>query len=135
VLASRKDAAAARAAFDQMKSYRSQIAAAMPNERPDDHEFAAWLDRAVAQGEAVVALASGDSARGVELLRAGADAEAALPIPFGPPVLAKPSIELLGDELLALGRRSEAAAAYRKSLASAPNRRRSVDGLKAALAR
>jgi hypothetical protein len=135
VLASRKDAAAARAAFDQMKSYRSQIAAAMPTERPDDHEFAAWLDRAVAQGEAVIALAGGDSARGIELLRAGADAEAALPIPFGPPVLAKPSIELLGDELLAMGRRSEAAAAYRKALASAPNRRRSVDGLKAALAR
>ena len=106
--------------------------AALPREWPDDHETVAWLDRAVAQGEAVVALASGATARGIELLQAGADAEAALPVPFGPPVLANPSAELLGDELLAMGRKAEAAAAFRRALASAPNRRRSVEGLKAA---
>jgi hypothetical protein len=103
----------------------------MPTEYPDDHESAAWLDRAVAQGEAIVALASGEKARGVRLLKSAADAEAALPVPFGPPVLAKPSAELLGDELLAEGRKAEAADAYRRALATAPNRRRSVEGLKA----
>jgi hypothetical protein len=133
MLASRQDPAASRAALEQMKDYRSQIAAAMAAEYPDDRESAPWLDRAVAQGEAVVALATGDEARGFELLRATADAEAALPVPFGPPVLAKPSIELLGDELLARGRKPEAAAAYRRALASAPNRRRSIEGLRAAL--
>ena len=135
LLASRKDAAAARAALAQMNAYRSEIVAAMRAERPDDHEKSPWLDRAVAQGEAVVALASGEEARGISMLKAAADAEAALPVPFGPPVLAKPSIELLADELLASGRKSEAAAAYRRALASAPNRRRSVDGLKAAESR
>jgi tetratricopeptide (TPR) repeat protein len=134
VLASRTDAAAVRAAVDQMKDYRAQIAAAMPTERPDDHESAAWLDRALAQSEAVMALASGDEERGIELLRAAAKAEAALPVPFGPPVLAKPSAELLGDELFASGRKDAAATAYRQALAAAPNRRRSVEGLKASMA-
>jgi hypothetical protein len=131
MLASRHDVSAARAALDQMKAHRLQIAPAMPAEYPDDHESAAWLDRAVAQGEAVVALASGETARGIRLLETAVDAEAALPVPFGPPVLAKPSAELLGDELLAEGRKAEAAAAYRRALATAPNRRRSVEGLKA----
>ena len=131
VLASRKDAAAAGAALDQMKAYRIQIAAAMSTEWPDDHESAAWLDRAIAQGEAVLALASGEEDQGIRLLQAAANAEAALPVPFGPPVLAKPSAELLGDELLAKGRRADAAAAYQRTLATAPNRRRSVEGLAA----
>jgi predicted negative regulator of RcsB-dependent stress response len=104
----------------------------MPVERPDDHESAAWLDRAVAQGEAVVALAKGDRESGLALLSACADAEAKLPPPFGPPVLAKPSAELLGDELLAVGRKPEAAAAYERALAAAPGRRRSLEGLKEA---
>ena len=131
VLGSRKNAAAAGAALAEMKTYRGEIAAALPVELPDDHESAAWLDRAVAQGEAVVALARGEHDLGVELLQAAAKAEAALPVPFGPPVLAKPSAELLGDELLAKGRKAEAAIAYRQALAAAPNRRRSVEGLKA----
>lgn len=134
VLGSRNNAAAAGAALADMKSYRSEIAAALPVEFPDDHESAAWLDRAVAQGEAVVALARGEYDLGVELLQAAANAEAALPVPFGPPVLAKPSAELLGDELLAKGRKSDAANAYRQALAAAPNRRRSVEGLKASAA-
>ena len=84
------------------------------------------------QGEAIVALARGEERRGLELLKAAAAAEAALPVPFGPPILAKPGYELLGDELLARGRKAEAAAAYRAALAAAPNRRRSVEGLNAA---
>jgi hypothetical protein len=132
LLAARSDPARAATELDLMKSYRARILAAMPAERPDDHESTPWLDLAVAQGEADVALARGDNNRGLELLRAAAKAEAALPVPFGPPVLAYPSSELLGDELLKAGRKVEAAAAYRAALAAAPNRRRSVEGLKAA---
>jgi predicted negative regulator of RcsB-dependent stress response len=61
------------------------------------------------------------------------EAKAALPPPFGPPTLQKPSYELLGDELLALGQKQEAAVAYRTALAAAPNRHLSVLGLKAAM--
>lgn len=132
VLAARNNAVAASAAVDQMKDYREKILTAFPTERPDDHESAPWLDLAVAQGEAVVELARGESDRGLRQLRAAADTEAALPVPFGPPVLAKPSFELLGDELMKAGRKQEAAVAYRSALAAAPNRRRSTEGLRAA---
>jgi predicted negative regulator of RcsB-dependent stress response len=76
-----------------------------------------------------VALAKGRIELGLELLTAAASAEAALPQPFGPPILAKPSVELLGDELLASGRKAEAARSYEQALASMPNRRLSVRGL------
>ena len=130
VLASRRDASAAAAALDEMRAYRTRIASAMPSERPDDHETAAWLDRGVAQAEAVLALSRDEQDGGLAMLRAAAEAEAALPVPFGPPVLAKPSAELLGDELLAIGRKAEAASAYRQALAAAPNRQHSVEGLR-----
>jgi hypothetical protein len=91
-----------------------------------------WIDRAIGQAEAVAALANGRTDDGLALLRKAATAEAALPTPFGPPALQKPSYELLGDELLALGRKAEAVEAYGQALAAAPGRRLSLAGLKAA---
>lgn len=134
LLASRGDAAAAASALAELKRLRAVIIAALPKERPDNHEAAPWLERAVAQGEAIAALAAGRQEEGLRLLRAAAEAESALPAPFGPPVLAKPSHELLADELLALGRKSEAAEAYAKVLAAAPGRRLALRGLEAAQA-
>ena len=132
VLASRHDAAAAQSALAAMKVDREVVAANWKKEFPDDDTFLPWADRAVAQGEAVAVLAQGRSDDGIRLLRKAAETEAALPPPFGPPALLKPSYEMLGDELLALGRKQEAADAYRSALAAAPNRRLSVLGLKAA---
>lgn len=129
LIAGRNDPAAAAAALAEVSRYRDQIIVAMPRERPDDHESAAWLERAVAQGKAIVALAKGDKEQGLDLLAAAANAEAALPQPFGPPILAKPSAELLGDEYLAMKRNSEAADAYRRSLAIMPGRQWSLAGL------
>ena len=106
----------------------------MPKEMPDDRETLPWIDRAIAQGEALVALGERQAGRRHGMLRAAAAAEAALPIPFGPPVLQKPSAELLGDELLAVGRKAEVAEAFRAALAAAPNRRLSAGGLAAATA-
>ena len=48
---------------------------------------------------------------------------------FGPPAVEKPTFELLGDELLAMGRNAEAEQAYQSALARAPGRTRSVEGL------
>ena len=115
-----------------MKVDREVVAANWKKEFPDDDTFLPWADRAVAQGEAVAVLAQGRSDDGIRLLRKAAETEAALPPPFGPPALLKPSYEMLGDELLALGRKQEASDAYRSALAAAPNRRLSVLGLKAA---
>jgi tetratricopeptide (TPR) repeat protein len=133
-LESRRDAGAAQSALAAMKADREILAVNYRKEFPDDETYLPWIDRAVAQGEAVVALAQGRTDEGLVLLRKAAEAEAALPPPFGPPALQKPSYELLGDELLGLGRRQEAAAAYQSALAAAPNRRLSVLGLKAATA-
>ena len=129
LIAGRSDPQAASAALDDLRRYRTLILEALPSERPDDHESAAWLDRAVAQGEAVVALARGDRDHGLQLLVDAAKAEAALPQPFGPPILAKPSAELLGGEYLALGRKAEAGEAYRSALAAMPGRRASINGM------
>jgi hypothetical protein len=130
LIASRGNPSAAAAALADLRRYRDQIIAVMPHERPDDHESAAWLERAVAQGEAIVTLVKGEKEQGLILLAAAANAEAALPQPFGPPILAKPSAELLGDEYLAMKRNTEAAAAYRRTLAMMPGRQRSQSGLK-----
>jgi tetratricopeptide (TPR) repeat protein len=134
LLASRHDAAAAKSALAAMKVDGGIVRSNWKKEFPDDDSYLPWVDRALAQAEAVAVLAEGRTNEGIELLRKAAEAEAALPPPFGPPALQKPSYELLGDELLALGRKAEAAAAYRAALAAAPNRRLSVAGLKAATA-
>ena len=132
VLASRKSPAAAQAALASLKADRDLLVGNFKKEFPDDDTYLPWIERAVAQGEAVAVLAQGQTDEGLQLLRKAAEAEAALPPPFGPPALQKPSYELLGDELLALGRKEEAAAAYRQALAAAPGRRLSVAGLAAA---
>jgi tetratricopeptide (TPR) repeat protein len=132
LLASRRDAAGAQSALAAMKSDAEFLAPNFKKEFPDDDTVMPWVERALAQGEAVATLAQGHSDEGLTLLRKAAEAEVALPPPFGPPALQKPSYEMLGDELLALGRKAEAADAYRQALAAAPGRRLSLAGLRAA---
>ena len=132
LLAARGDRAALAAALASMRAAQGRIVAALPREMPDDESIPRWLERAIAQGEALTVLATGDRVRGLALLKAAADAEAALPIEFGPPALAKPGIELYADELLAVGLMTQAAEAYRQALAAMPGRRLSQAGLAAA---
>ena len=96
---------------------------------PDDRTTMPWVERAVAQVDALRLLASGNTDAGLRALREAAEAESALPVVFGPPAIAKPSWELLGEELLALGRKDEAADAFRRSLEFAPGRKLSLEGL------
>ncbi len=81
------------------------------------------------QIEALERLRAGRKDDGIALLRQAAEAESAMSLEFGPPVIEKPTHELLGDELLALGRHAEAEQAYRAALARAPRRTRSLEGL------
>ncbi|MEE4199399.1 hypothetical protein [Erythrobacter sp.] len=116
-------------ALADMKALGEDYAVLLPQIAPDDRTSIPWLERAIAQVEALEVLAAGDTERGLAMLEAGAQAEAALPVAFGPPMIAKPSYELLGEQLLALGRHEEAAEAFRKSLAFAPGRLLSREGL------
>jgi tetratricopeptide (TPR) repeat protein len=81
------------------------------------------------QADALQLAADGKRDEAITMLQKAAAAETSMPFEFGPPVVEKPTYELLGDELLAAGRASEAAAAYRSALERTPGRATSVDGL------
>jgi tetratricopeptide (TPR) repeat protein len=74
----------------------------------------------------------GDEA--VALLKQAVAQEESLPFAFGPPFVDKPASELLGEFLLGLGRPAEARAAFEASLARAPKRSLSAQGLRQAVA-
>jgi hypothetical protein len=91
------------------------------------------VPRHVREIQALALLAENKRDEAEVLLRDAAAKEQAMPIEFGPPFVDKPAPELLGDVLLAMGRATDAAAAYESALRRAPNRAASVSGL--ALAR
>ncbi len=119
-------------ALVDLRGVADQFEVALAQVAPDDRTSMDWVQRAIAQVEAIEALSIGQTDAGLAMLEAAAEAESALPVVFGPPRIAKPSWELLGEQLLSLGRNDEAAEAFRRSLAFAPGRRLSVLGLAAA---
>jgi tetratricopeptide (TPR) repeat protein len=74
----------------------------------------------------------GDRAAGIARVREAIAAAEHEEFEYGPPWSVKPLDELLGDLLLADGRRDEAAIAFEKTLAVYPNRRLAREGLAAA---
>ncbi len=85
--------------------------------------------------EAMLALRAGDTTAALTHLDRATSIEDALPAEYGPPVIVKPSHELLGEVLLQLGRFSHAQRAFERALALAPMRARSLVGLAHAAAR
>ncbi len=84
--------------------------------------------------EAVLEAARGNEEKALAVAREATDLEAGLPAFFGPPMVDKPSRELLGELLLEFGRPDEAARAFRTQLENTPERLASVSGLDTALA-
>jgi hypothetical protein len=82
------------------------------------------------QAEALQLIAAGKRAEALPILQAAADAERAMPLEFGPPVVPKPAAELLAEQLVAAGRAADAVGAYRAALARTPGRAVSVEGLR-----
>jgi tetratricopeptide (TPR) repeat protein len=92
----------------------------------------AVLERAAVIRQEVEALRlsmQGKHDEAIAILRKAADAERAMPFEFGPPVIEKPPLELLGDELMVAGRPAEAKQAYQGALARTPGRTLTVEGL------
>lgn len=81
------------------------------------------------QIKAIMLIEEGLENEGIDLLKKTAEAESALPIDFGPPVIVKPSYELLGDILSEMGKADDAREAYKKQLERTPERRISLLGL------
>ncbi len=122
------------AALADMKALAGQIDAALTQESPYDTWIRPWMERQLAQGDALLAIAQGRTDEGIDMLRAAARAESATPVVYGPPPVGKPGWEILGEHLAASGRHAEAAAAFREALAFAPGRKLSLDGLERAQA-
>jgi tetratricopeptide (TPR) repeat protein len=83
----------------------------------------------VQQIDALQMAAAGRREEAVAELRKAAAAEQSMPFDFGPPFIEKPTLELLGDQLLAMKRTAEAAEAYRAALARTPGRTAAAEGL------
>jgi len=66
---------------------------------------------------------------GLALFDEATAAEESLPIDFGPPIIVKPSHEMYGEALLALGRPEEARVQFEKALERAPRRSLALAGL------
>jgi tetratricopeptide (TPR) repeat protein len=77
---------------------------------------------------AVFHASKGSFDEAIELLKKATALEESAPPPSGPPVMVKPSHELLGDILLRAGRPKEAAQQFDISLLRQPNRARSLLG-------
>jgi len=82
------------------------------------------------QADALLLVAEGKRNEAIAMLEKTAKDETSMPFEFGPPVVEKPTYELLGDQLLAAGRASEAAAAYRHALERTPGRTATLEGLR-----
>jgi tetratricopeptide (TPR) repeat protein len=74
------------------------------------------------ESEALLLAATGKRDEAIQRLEAAKKLEESMSFDFGPPLIAKPASELLGDQLLLAGRATEAASAYRSALARMPGR-------------
>ena len=128
------DQTAARAALAQL---RARIASAQvvpvatnwfSSLSEDDLAQARALATAL-QGAAE--FAEGQHAGGIAKVREAISSTALMEFEYGPPWSAKPFDELLGELLLADGRRVEAAAAFQRVLVTYPKRRLALEGLAA----
>lgn len=79
--------------------------------------------------KAMVKLAQGANDEAVSLMRDATARQDAMPFDFGPPPVVKPTHELFGEMLLKLKRPKEARDEFKRSLALAPRRVRSLLGL------
>jgi hypothetical protein len=118
--AQRKDAAALKSSVTRLRALHDDVVAA---KKSDDNPSARMRAGVMLQqAEALLLDAAGKRDEAIALLEQAKKTEESMPFDFGPPAIAKPSAELLGDHLLAAGRVADAEAAYRSALARVPGR-------------
>jgi tetratricopeptide (TPR) repeat protein len=127
--ASRGDLAAFRAAVVRLRERQREWLAEIEKAKATNPSDRQRAEIARQQVEALLRLREGAKEEGIALLEKAAAAETEMAFEFGPPAVQKPTYELLGDELAALGRHAEAEQAYRSALARAPGRTPSLQGL------
>lgn len=122
----RGDLPAAAAQLDRFAGLQARVAS-----RPD-YTLPGTVDALAKALAAATAFQAGHRDQALALIGEANQIEDALPVEFGPPTIVKPTWELRGEMLLAMGRPQEAKAAFARSLALQPNRLLSVEGLAAA---
>ena len=135
VLASRHDAAALKAAVAHLHELQKDALASSEHYHSMNPARHIRAEVMVQQADALQLEAEGKRAESIALLERTVKSELAMPFEFGPPVVEKPTYEILGDELLAAGRAADAAAAYRMALERTPGRTSVVEGLARASAK
>jgi tetratricopeptide (TPR) repeat protein len=126
-------AAVRRGDLATARQIHSRLRAAAGQRSPDGTAtIASVLERMLAADLLRHQGASSDEV--VSLLREAAQMEASMPYEFGPPVVVKPTYELLGEALADLGRHAEAVEAFRAQLVRTPLRTASLLGLARAAA-
>lgn len=113
------------AAFKKGNSTKASDHLDTLKETPDSEEKTIQIH----QLEGLLQINSGNESQGLDLLQKAADAESELPVGFGPPTIVKPSLELLGDVFMEMGRYNDAMNAYSRQLEKTPDRRRSRLGM------
>jgi tetratricopeptide (TPR) repeat protein len=81
------------------------------------------------ESDALLRIAEGKRADGIAILQSAVKTEQAMPLEFGPPVVAMPPSEMLAEQLLLAGRTADAEAAYRTALERTPGRTPALRGL------
>ena len=129
----RSDAAAARTLLAQMQSLGPQLNADLDREK---YSADNWMRKVAGilmdQIQGLVFSRDKEWDKAAAALQKAAGDEASLPSAFGPPLIAKPSHELLGEFLLERGRNQEARTAFETALSRAPRRVQALLGLQKA---
>lgn len=112
---------AAQAELSVVQSFGN---AASPDTRPN--QVAIVLGKELS---GLLQIATNDTAGGLHSLGEATAIEDTLPMEFGPPLIVKPSHELLGETYLQMGKAREARQQFEQALALAPRRLRSLLGL------
>ena len=128
----RADAAGVRRALSDFRRLRPAAEMEMEQEGLTDLTYAKRPAVLEKQLEGLLRIAEGDIDAGIARVAEAAEDEAGLPLAYGPPVIEKPSYELLGELLLESGRADEAETAFEAAVERTPGRVPAVRGLEAA---
>jgi tetratricopeptide (TPR) repeat protein len=133
--ARRNDASALRDSAREVTNARDDLERVLADRRETADQYRRRADVLAKEIAALSLLAAGNADGAIALLRDAAAEEGRMRVEFGPPFVDKPAAELLGETLASAGIHSEAVAAFRTALKSAPNRTPALLGLARAAAR
>jgi hypothetical protein len=127
-----KDVPATEAAIARLKVLAPKMVALIKEQEVSDPAQAERVQIVLAQAEALREARSGKADAAIATLRKAVAEETGVPLEFGPPAIEKPSGELLGEWLLDANKPAEAIASFKATLARAPGRTLSLEGMEAA---